>query len=268
MAQIYKIEIFKHLKGKSTHEEWSNVYHVLDDSEFADVTSDRLDADCLSLLQMERNFHFETVQFDRGVISTYFPDEAGEKEIVRTIGYGDLGIRQLVLTDEMIPMTNVLAVSMSPKGGRQSIRTYRGALSDLSTARYDGEIILGINEANTITQGIYQALRGPGTLDRLVVPSVRNGVVAARHIHSIAVNGVRQRQRFQKKTPRVSYDEDAIRKRMEDAARELQFIIASMTTFDQFKDYKKLALAQKALEQLHESCNMMIGTTIEEIPKP
>lgn len=264
MPEIFKIETFKHLDTDTTHEEWSNTYYVIPEEENATVELPSLGDDALHILQYERNFHLSRVVLDRAVISTYLPDRAGVNEVTRAYPFGARGAVELVLTDEMIPLTSVLAIAFSGNAGRSSIKLYRGALSDMRTERRDGKLILGAGVGQNITDMAGVALGQGGTLGRLVIPSVRDGLVYGRYVNSLVVKGIRQRQRYQKKAARLSLDGDAITKRLQNAAKELNYLYASMRAFDAFKDYPVPSLAIDALTELKKAAEPLMTTTITD----
>jgi hypothetical protein len=268
MPTLFKIELFKHIATESGRDNWSNTYHFRLDADNASVEDPLLLSYAINLLNGERTFHYNVVVFERAVISTWLEDEAGVDEIVRIVPNGSRGILALPADQSLYPLSNVLALSFAPISGRSSIKLYRGCVSYGNASITNGYITLNQNVRQGILDGLYNELNKNGTLQAMVVASMRNGIFKGRSIFSVSILGVRERQRFQKKGAKLSNDGDAITTRMMKAAKELAYILASMRAFDGFKDYKRPAAAQTALAELQKQAAEISEVVITVNPVP
>jgi hypothetical protein len=226
--QIFTIRIYKNLGGKGAGKEWSNEYTVLY-PEATTVETPDLTRLAIELAGMESYFSYNSVKFNRAVISTYFPDQDSLLPTEKTVGLSYSGQRIVPVGGQLYPLEAVVKVNFSASSGRAGYKEYRGwlATSDISGDSLTFGPTTGT--VNLWTGGFLDLITNQADVFPLLrIATGKGNQVVARAVTSVAFAGIVFQKRTANRRPKVSLDQDAIQARLKAVIKELLFLNASI----------------------------------------
>lgn len=239
MNPIIKIEVVKALGGDTGTNTWRNTYHieltdamVAGDPDGPGIESLLFKNAAIAILQGETNLHLPGVIVERAVCSTPEPGDNAIPDSLRVIPWGRPGARPGNQNAKMLPLNNVLKVGFAAIVGRVGTNQYRGAV-------YTDDVVVsggGYSIVPGIDQLLHDSLVGPWTAgglnDRFRIVKFVNGVLVARPVTLINVLGMGNRQRTQKKRPKLPTTAHALLERLQELAAEYVLLTAATAVFD------------------------------------
>lgn len=174
-GEVFSIRVLKSYNGFV----WANTYEV--QCTDGSATYDDLKAAAFTLLQRERAFHFQWVQFDRYTVSTYVPD--GQPYDPTTFTAEPLtltGIRQPLPTS--LPLNVCVLVRRATLTGRAGRHLYRGVLHEDDVAYGGAEFLINSPVINLIETNVQGQVTDLAPLFRLVLASGRPSPTVIRPV--------------------------------------------------------------------------------------
>lgn len=231
MADILKVDIVKNREGGTPREEWTNTYYVEltadamnGDQGGVGIASDSIVEDVNRLANGERAMHLNNVRILRAVISTPQEGDSTEPKSVRVIPYNFLGLREIPVGAEPLPLTQVFKISFAARVGRSGQHQYRGVLLDGDVELNDGTYQIAPAKGQELLDLLMQPVYLRNLNQRLRIVKVRLNVVTARAVASISVSGVSTRQRTQKKRAKNSKSPAVIARRLAEQETEISYM--------------------------------------------
>lgn len=156
-GERFLLKLFKYWEGQFDRE-WVNNYFLV---AMEDCAQSDLIAASDAIATYEFNLHDSRITWSRGTISTYVPDsDPYDGNEYFTVPYSSVGIRTPGLLGDILPLTDVRFVRLTPSSGRSSLLGYRGSI-------YEGEV--------NADSG-HREFDSPSTQASLVAAAVATGV--------------------------------------------------------------------------------------------
>jgi hypothetical protein len=228
MPEVFTIRIYKNRGGAGAGKEYSNEY-AFEYPDGTTVASPEPLQDLNKFVAFEKRFATSDILYNRGVISTLAPDDANPNLASKTIGLSGRGTKVVQPGQATLPHEFVLPLNIGGDGGRSGRKEYRGFLLDSDVTGLSGTYQLKAAVLNDISgQLLNFVTENPNTIARMRLVSRYRGLVTVRGVATFTFGDLLFQKGTVNRRPKVSLDQDAIIRRLENLIKELLFLSASI----------------------------------------
>jgi hypothetical protein len=228
MPEFFTIRIYKNRGGAGTGKEYSNEY-AFEYPDGTTVSSPEPLLDLNKLVGFEKRFATSNIFYNRGVISTLAPDDANPNLASKTVGLAGRGTKEVPPGQATLPHEFVLPLNIGGDGGRSGRKEYRGFLLDSDVTGLSGTYQLKSGVMQDISNQLLNFVtENPQTIARMRLVSRYRGVTSVRGVATFTFGDILFQKGTVNRRPKVSLDQDAINRRLENLIKELLFLSASI----------------------------------------